>query len=46
MSDITEIKNIELNFQTSDANNSGEVVSTKYYEIIRPAEITINFVYE
>lgn len=46
MSDITEIKNIELNFQTADENNSGEIVSTKYYEIIRPAEITINFVYE
>ena len=44
--DIPEIVSFEINFQTADTNNSGEIVTTRYYEIIRPSFITIRFVYE
>lgn len=46
LSDIQEISNVELNFQTDNEENSGEIVVTKYYEIIRPAVIEISFIYE
>lgn len=46
LSDIPEIRNVEVNFQTADEDNSGEVVTTRYCEIIRPSIKTISFVYE
>ncbi len=46
LSDIKEIRSIDIDFQTASSTNSGEVVTTKYYEIIRPVSIEINFVYE
>lgn len=46
LSDIPEIATVEMNFQTDNDDNSGEVVTTKYYEIIRPNVIEVNFVYE
>ena len=46
MSDIPEIRSVEVNFQTNNENNSGDVVTTRYYEIVRPSITTINFVYE
>lgn len=46
MGDVPEIRSVEVHFQTADSNNSGEVVTTRYYEIIRPSVTTISFVYE
>lgn len=46
ISDMPEIKNIDVNFQTVSEANSGEIVTTKYYEIIRPSNVEINFLYE
>lgn len=46
MSDMPEIRSVEVHFQTADVNNSGDVVTTRYYEIIRPSVVTISFVYE
>lgn len=46
LADIKEIRSVDVDFQTSDEENSGEVVTTAYYEIIRPATYEINFVYE
>lgn len=46
LADINEITTIDANFQTSDENNSGQIVTTRYYEIIRPSTYEINFVYE
>lgn len=46
LSDINEISNVEVHFQTDNEENSGEVVTTKYYEIVRPSIVSINFVYE
>lgn len=46
LSDINEISNIEVHFQTDNEENSGEVVVAKFFEIVRPSTIEINFVYE
>lgn len=46
LSDINEIGSVEVYFQTANEDNSGEVVTTRFYEIVRPAAIDLNFVYE
>lgn len=46
LSDLKEIKRIDLTFTTNDINNSGNTVTTKFYEIIRPDVIDISFTYE
>ncbi len=46
LSDIREIRNAEITFTTQDPNNSGTIVNAKYFEIIRPANISINFIFE
>lgn len=46
LSDLKEINSIDLNFDTNDPNNSGNVVTSRFFEIIRPDNITINFTYE
>jgi hypothetical protein len=46
LSDIKEIASIDFNFQTDVATNSGETVTTKFFEIIRPVSIEINFEFE
>ena len=46
LSDIPEITSVDINFQTNNQNNSGEIVTTKFYEIVRPSIIIISFVYE
>lgn len=46
LADLKEIKNVEATFQTDNETNSGDTVTPKFYEIIRPNTITINFVYE
>lgn len=46
LSDIKEIKAFDLEFTTVDPENSGNIVTTKFYEIIRPDEVTISFNYE
>lgn len=46
LSDIKEISSIDIYFQTESESNSGEIVTTRFYEIIRPFSVEINFVYE
>ena len=46
ISDIKEIRTTEINFTTDDADNSGDLVTTRFFEIIRPGTLEINFVYE
>ena len=46
LSDIREIRTFEINFITDDEENSGDLVTTKFFEIIRPGVVEINFVYE
>ena len=43
---IKEAKTIDIDFQTDDEDNSGSLVSTKFFEIIRPDQIDIGFTYE
>lgn len=46
LGDIKELNSVEINYETNDPDNSGSIVVTKFYEIIRPNTITINFVFE
>jgi hypothetical protein len=46
ISDIKEIRTVELSFITESEANSGTLVLTKHDEIIRPSTIELNFVYE
>ena len=46
LGEIKEVKTFEIDFQTDDADNSGTMVSTKFFEIIRPDTLDINFTYE
>jgi hypothetical protein len=46
VSDIKEIRTISLNFVTDDEANSGDMVSADFFQIIRPTNVEINFVYE
>lgn len=46
LADIREIKRYDMNFVTLDADNSGNIITAKFNEIIRPDNIEINFNYE
>lgn len=46
LSDIAEVNRYDISFVTNDPNNSGSNVLAKYYEIIRPDNIDVNFTYE
>lgn len=46
LSDIKESSTFEITFTTDDEDNSGELVTTKFFEIIRSNIVEINFVYE
>ncbi len=46
ISDIKEIKSISISLVTDDVTNSGDTVVSRYYQIIRPQTISLNFVYE
>ncbi len=46
LSDIREINNMDATFITNDPNNSGSIVTAKYFEVIRPDTITINYIFQ
>ena len=46
LSDLKEIKRVDLTFITNDPNNGEHTVTTKFYEIIRPDVVDITFTYE
>ena len=45
LSSIKEIDAFDATFTTNDPKNSGDVVTAKFYEIIRPDTVTINYVF-
>lgn len=45
LSEIKEVNNIDINFITNDPENSGNIVTTNFYEIIRPDQINVDFIY-
>ena len=46
LSDLKEITNIDITFTTDNPNNGGNLVTTKFYEIIRPDVVTVGFTFE
>jgi len=46
LSDINEIDRVEVTLVTADAENSGNIVTTRFFEIIRAGEVTVNFIFE
>ena len=46
MSDLSEINSYEITFTTNDPDNSGQTVTTNFYEIIRPDTVDMTFTYE
>ncbi len=46
LGDIKELNSVEINYETDNEDNSGAIVVTKFYEIIRPSSIEINFTFE
>ena len=42
---INEADTFTISFTTDDPNNSGEIVTALYYQIIRPDDISIRFIY-
>lgn len=45
LADIIEVRSWDINFVTDDEDNSGETVTTKFYQIIRPDTISLSFMY-
>lgn len=45
LSDINQVSRFDISFTTADPNNSGELISANYYEIIRPDQISVTFMY-
>ena len=45
LADIKQATGYEITFTTNDADNSGEIVTAKFNQIIRPDEITISFLF-
>lgn len=45
LADMTELQSVDINLVTADPENSGTIVTTKFYEIIRPDQINISFIY-
>lgn len=45
LSSIRETQSFDIIFTTNDEENSGDLVLAKYYEIIRPSEISVSFMY-
>jgi hypothetical protein len=43
LSGISELKSIDITFTTNNPDNSGTIVTSKYYEIIRPDQIVVNY---
>jgi hypothetical protein len=46
VSDIKEIRTVDVNLVTDDEDNSGQLVVAQFYQIVRPQVVEINFIYE
>jgi hypothetical protein len=44
ISNVKQVRNIDVTFNTVEVP-SGKIITVKYYEIIRPESITVNFLY-
>jgi hypothetical protein len=46
LSDLKEINRFEVSLVTTDPDNGGSAVTSKFFEIIRPDTVNITFTYE
>jgi hypothetical protein len=46
LASVKQAEGFDIVFTTDDENNSGQVVRTKFYEIVRPGSIEIAFMYQ
>lgn len=46
LSDIKNIKSFEVSFVTGDSSNRLNIISPRFFEIVRADDLTINFIYE
>jgi len=46
LSDLKEITNIDITFTTDNPNNGGNIVNSRFFEIIRPDVTNITFTFE
>lgn len=46
LADIKEAKSIDISFTTNDPDQNGDIVSTRYYEIIRPDNLNVVLTFE
>ncbi len=46
LADIKEVKSVDISFTTNDPDQMGDVVSTKYFEIIRPDNLNVVLTFE
>lgn len=46
VSNVPQVITAMASFATSDPNNQGSTVTAKYYELIRPDQITVNIIFE
>lgn len=46
LASVKQAEGFDIVFTTDDENNSGQVVRTKFYEIVRPGAIEIAFMYQ
>lgn len=46
LSEIKELKQIDITFTTNDPENSGSIVTAKFNEIVRPDSVAITFLFE
>ncbi len=42
---VKEAQGFDIVFTTDEESNSGSIVTAKYYEIVRPSDINISFMY-
>jgi hypothetical protein len=45
LSDIKEIESFDATFVTDNPDNGGDIVTAKFYEIVRPDTININYIF-
>ena len=45
LADLKDIQSVDVALSTTDPNNSGSIVTAKFFEVIRPDQITISFIY-
>jgi hypothetical protein len=45
LADVKEVSGFDMTFTTDDEDNSGNLVTTRFFEIIRPDEIDLAFTY-